>query len=103
MTTQKMLEENVCSLLEDLKVICDEGTLYDWLDDVLDVEYTKDLNGYFVGCNIAVTLGGPSVYVNTVSGDIEGYWGCDFARVPMPDDIRFEIDEVIEDIVANCA
>lgn len=97
------MQERVCSLLEDLETVYNEGDLYEWLSGVLDIEYTKSLNGTFIGCNISVALGGPSIYVNTVSGDIEGHWGSDFARVPIPDDIRYEIDEIIEDIVANCA
>lgn len=97
------MQERVYSLLEDLETVYDEGNLYEWLSSVLDIEYTKSLNGTFIGCKIAVALGGPSVYVNTVSGDIEGYWGSDFARAPIPDEISFEIDEIIEEIAANCA
>lgn len=102
MSTQQDLEGTVRYVLEELEEAYNEENIYEWLDDVLNIEYTKNLHGFFVGCNIAVTLGGPNVYVNTISGDIEGYWGCDFACIPIPDEIRDEIDYTIEDIAGSC-
>lgn len=99
MTTQERLEEMVHSVLEDLEEAYNEGNLYEWLDDALDVEYTKNLNNYFIGSRIAVALGGPGIYVDTRSGSIEGYWGNNFARIPIPDEIRYGIDDTIEEII----
>lgn len=101
MSTQQDLEGTVRYVLEELEEAYSEENIYKWLDDVLSIEYTKNLNGFFVGCKIAVTLGGPNVYVNTMSGDIEAYWGCDFARITIPDEIKDEIDYTIEDIARN--
>ena len=45
-----------------------------YFDDVLDVEIICDLHGNYRGAIIALGIGGPSIYLNTRIGCIEGYW-----------------------------
>lgn len=71
--------------------------LYDYFADALDVEYTVDRDLRYLGARIAVTLGGPNVYVNTRTGDVEGFWGCDRASAWIPREICDEIDAIFEE------
>lgn len=45
--------------------------------DYLDAEYTVTSNGDVKEVKIAITLGGPSIWVNCLSGTVEGSWGGD--------------------------
>ena len=47
---------------------------YDYLQDMLDIEYTLDSQGNFIGALICVAFGGPSIYINTRHQRVEGYW-----------------------------
>ncbi|MBQ3452004.1 MAG: hypothetical protein IJL14_00940 [Selenomonadaceae bacterium] len=51
-----------------------EDALNQFLEDVLDVEISCDLQGRYRGARIALGLGGPSFYLNTRTSCIEGYW-----------------------------
>lgn len=52
-----------------------------YFEDVLDVEYRVDAGGNYKGVTIALTLGGPNIYLDTCEGELRGYWGCDKATV----------------------
>ena len=71
--------------------------LYSYFADALDIEYTIDNNLNFLGARIAVTLGGPNIYVNTRTGYVEGYWGTDKAEAWISSEVCDEINNVFED------
>ena len=72
--------------------------LYGYFDDALDVEYTISGSGEYLGACIAITLGGPNIYINTRRGEVEGYWGSDRATAWIPSEICEEIDALYSDI-----
>lgn len=82
-------------VLERLETAYDEGRLRDWLDEAVEVETIKD-HGYYKGCCVIVTYGGPTVCLNTAKSCIEVSWGEDRACVSVPHEIRDAIDEVVE-------
>lgn len=86
---------------EELEANGEAFDLYSYFDDVLDIEYTISGNGDFLGCRLAVTLGGPNVYVNTREGEVQGYWGSDRAFAWLPSEICAEIDSYFEELY-NC-
>lgn len=71
--------------------------LYSYFDDALDIEYTISGNMDFLGARIAVTLGGPNIYINTRTGYVEGYWGTDKAEAWIPSEVCDEINTIFED------
>lgn len=73
----------------------------DYLDDALDIEVTHSLNGTYCGANVTLACGGPSIYLNTRYGRVEGYWGTDEVFVPISDAANSEADEYIEEL-AGC-
>lgn len=52
-----------------------------YFEDVLDIEYRVDASGEYKGVIIAITLGGPNIYLDTCEGELRGYWGCGKATV----------------------
>lgn len=49
-------------------------SVYTWAEDCLDVEFVTTYDGSFKRASFLVSLGGPTVWVDT-SGTIRGYWG----------------------------
>lgn len=64
--------------------------------NALDIEYTIGSDKGYRGCRIAVTLGGPNVYINTRRGAVEGYWGTERAEAWIPSEVCAEIDDLVE-------
>lgn len=75
--------------------------LWEWVDDLLDIEYTISSHGDYLGAEVAVTLGGPNIYINTREGVIKGRWGSDKVDICLDSAICKEIDFALEDLYQN--
>ena len=71
-------------------------------DDVYDVEYTIGREKDYRGVRLMVACGGPDIYINTKSGDVELYWWNESARYPMSSDVVNMIDSIYEELFYNC-
>ena len=98
-------EENGVYIMPDGEEVC-EGDVYpvclfDYLgDNVYDIEYTIGSDKDYRGVRIMVACGGPNIYINTKSGDVELYWWSESARYPMSKDVIDYIDSVYEELFA---
>ena len=75
--------------------------LYDYFNDALDIEYTISSHGDYLGASIWVTIGGPSIWIDTRENEIKGRWGSDYINIWLPSEISNEIDNIFEDLY-NC-
>ena len=71
---------------------------FDWLSDILDIEYTISGNGDFLGARVLVAFGGPNIWVDTRWGKVEGFWWGDSASAEFVDgmDIHSACQELFE-------
>jgi len=54
-----------------------EGELIDGLDylsDVLDIEYVVSSKKEYLGARVLVAFGGPNIWINTRTKQVEGFW-----------------------------
>lgn len=58
------------------KTIDDTGA-YEYLDDVLDIEYVVNSTKEYLGARVLVAFGGPNIWINTRTNQVEGYWWDD--------------------------
>lgn len=72
-------------------------SIYDYLEDCLDIEYRCNSNREFRSVQIMIAWGGPNIYLDTSSGDVELYWGGDNVRWRMDDDVVVALDEWAEE------
>lgn len=72
-------------------------SLYDYFSDVLDIEYTIDSRGEYLGARVYVTLGGPNVWIDTREGYVKGAWGTDRKESWIPSEINGEIDDIFRE------
>lgn len=76
-------------------------TLWDYFDDVLDVEYRIGSDKQLRSVQVMVAYGGPNIYIDTASKAVELYWWGEHASYPISPDVCEEIDNYFEEIY-NC-
>lgn len=75
----------------------DESTVYDWLEateiygERVELDFCTGEPQYR-GVRLMVAYGGPNIYVDTVNGEVVGYWGGDEASVWLDRDACNAID-----------
>ena len=73
-----------------------EPTAYDWLEDVLDIEWVVGSEKDLRGCRLLVAFGGPNIWVDTRRGIVEGHWYSDSATAHFND--NYELDDCLADL-----
>lgn len=77
-------------------------SLYDYFGgDVLDIDYLVNYQKEYKGARILVAWGGPNIYIDTISGNVELYWWTESAKHRMRSDVIDAIDEWAEEYF-NC-
>lgn len=71
----------------------EELSLYDYLSDVLDVTWIIDSNREYEAARFYVTLGGPSVWIDTEHNTVELRWGGESACYGLSWDTAEAVDE----------
>lgn len=73
-------------------------SLYDYFDgDVLDIDFTVNYQKEYKAVRICVAWGGPSIYIDTLSGNVELYWWTERASYRMRSDVIDALDEWAEE------
>ena len=102
----KDIEKHVKSIARDLSTGFDGElneddepmTAYDYLTDVLDIEYIIGSDGGYRGARILVAFGGPNIWVDTKSMTVDGSWWMDHFSQSFDDEIG--LDDALEDLYA---
>ena len=76
--------------------IGDTVSAYDYLQDMLDINYTINADMSYKSCRVCVGFGGPSLYINTSNNMVEGYWWGTTVKVPFTDSM--DIDDMAEEL-----
>lgn len=71
--------------------------LYDWAEDILDIEFRVNSDRELRSVQIMVTCGGPNIYVDTATKSVELYWWGDRASYPISYDAAAGLDEWAEE------
>jgi hypothetical protein len=94
-------EYEPCDCFDPKNDIDDETyyeTMYDWLNDQLDIEYTITSRGEYRSGTVVTSTGGPHIEINTGTGEVKGYWGSDRASAYVSRDVINELDEVLKEM-----
>ena len=52
-------------------------TASDWMEGTYDIRYYVDREKRYLGAEILVAGGGPTIWVDTFTKEVRGYWGTD--------------------------
>ena len=72
------------------------GGASEWMEDVYDIRYLVDREKRYLGAEILVAGGGPTIWVNLNTGYVEGFWGGDKVEEPFTDNLG--LDDYCEDM-----
>ena len=73
------------------------ASLFDYFNDYLDVDYVVDSNKDYRGARVMVTCGGPNIFIDSYSGEVQLYWWTERATAVIPADLCDEINEVFRE------
>lgn len=74
---------------------------WNYFNDVYDIEYTIGSDKQYRGVRLMVACGGPDIYINTMTKQVELYWWGDNASYYIPSEVCEEIDALFEEYY-NC-
>ena len=73
--------------------------LHKWMEDVYDIEWITFQDGSFKGARLLVAGGGPTIWVNVKTDEVEGYWAGDHCTEAFQDNIGLRAH--LEDLHAS--
>ena len=91
---------DLCETLKELERI-GASSLYEYFDDCLDIEYTIDSRGNYLGTCVWVGIGGPNIWIDTRDRVVKLAWGSERAECGIASDAAEAIDEIFEEMY-NC-
>lgn len=73
---------------------------FDYLQDVLDIEWIINRDKEYLGARVLVAFGGPNIWINTRTKQVEGYWWGDSCIMSYSDDVM-DLDGALSELY-NC-
>lgn len=78
---------------------CEQVSFFDYFtDNVLDVEYRLNAERQFKNVRLMVACGGPNIFVDTGSCEVQLYWWTDRASCPIDPETCEAINECFEEL-----
>ena len=73
-----------------------EYSAFDYLKDALDIEYIVNSKREYLGARVLVALGGPTIWINTRTKTVDGFWWGESASTWFNDNLG--LDEALEEL-----
>lgn len=86
---------------EDIPEDCDQVSMWDYFNDVYDIEYRLNSNKEFKSVALMVACGGPNIWVDTGHHMVELFWWGDYAYWSFDNATASEINCAFEELY-NC-
>ena len=61
-----------------------------FMEDVYDIRYIVDREKRYMGAELMVAGGGPTIWVNLYTKEVEGYWGFDKVTKAFTDNLGLD-------------
>ena len=76
---RRMCKDIADSITDGLKIddTSGTGTVTEWMEGTYDIRYLVDREKRFMGAEILVAGGGPTIWVDTFREKVTGWWGSD--------------------------
>ena len=91
--------KNIAEDITDSNVRRPSEGASEWMEDVYDIRYLVDREKEYMGAVLLVAGGGPTIWVNTWTSEVEGYWAGDKCTHYFQDNIG--LDDYNEEMY-NC-
>jgi len=70
---------------------------FDYLQDALDIEYIVNSKREYLGARVLVAFGGPNIWINTRTKQVEGYWWRDSCVMSYEND-AMDLDSALSEL-----
>ena len=67
-----------------------QETASDWMEGTYDIRYYVDREKRYLGAEIMVAGGGPTIWVDLWDQEVKGYWGSDRVTCPFSDNLGLD-------------
>ena len=93
-TCEEQLRRMCKEIAED--ITAGKEDVHKWMEDVYDIEWITFQDGSFKGARLLVAGGGPNIWVNMNTHEVEGYWAGDHCTEAFQDnlDLRAYLEEL---------
>ena len=95
--------KNIADDISNPKISKDDGkeaielqTAHEWMEGTYDIRYYVNGDKSYLGAEILCAGGGPTIWVNTYTKQVEGYWGGDKVLEPFIDNLG--LDDYCEEL-----
>ena len=89
-TSGEQLRRMCKDIAESISSPGDGDTAHDWMEDTYNIRYLVDHDKQYLGAKILCAGGGPTIWVDTWTKEVEGYWGGDRVNVPFADNLGLD-------------
>lgn len=97
LTTKDLIQKRIKETMNELLKANTFGRLESFIiNEDNEITYTRELLGYWKGCNIYIATGDVNICINTVDMRIEGYYNNEYQAEEIKD---FNMLKRIDDIV----
>jgi len=76
-TCEEQLKRMVRDIADSITSPEEGETAAKWMEDTYDIRYLVDREKRFMGAEILVAGGGPTIWVDTFREQVTGWWGSD--------------------------
>lgn len=90
-----------CKYTADISIY-EPLSLWDYLQDVYDVEYYIGGDRELRGVRLMVACGGPNIYIDSKRRKVELYWWTDYAEWPLYSEVCDELNQLAEEFWGCC-
>ena len=88
-TCEEQLRRMCKSIAEDMSK--GDGTrASEFMESTYDIRYIVDREKRYMGCELMVAGGGPTIWVNLYTKEVEGFWGRDRVTWAFQDNIGLD-------------
>ena len=77
----------------------DGTTASEWMEGVYDIRYVADSQKRYIGAELMVAGGGPTIWVDTFDKEVKGYWWGDKVFEPFIDNLG--LDDYCEELYGS--
>ena len=98
---RRMCKNIADSITDGLKIddTSGTGTVTEWMEGVYDIRYIVDREKRYMGAELLVAGGGPTIWVDLWDKEVKGYWGGDRVTVGFADNLG--LDDYCEEMYGS--
>ena len=89
-TCEEQLRRMVRDIADSITSPEEGETAAKWMEDTYDIRYYIDSSKCYMGAEILVAGGGPTIWVDTFREKVTGWWGTDPCTVVLPRQLRIK-------------